>query len=42
MLFTGLEFNDCLSASDRRELEADQLCNRCSWGIPHKHGLDKI
>ena len=25
MLFTGLEFDDCLSASDRRELKADQL-----------------
>jgi hypothetical protein len=25
MLFTDLEFDDCLSASDRRELKADQL-----------------
>jgi len=29
MLFTGLEFNDCLSTSDRRELKADQLSDRC-------------
>ena len=42
MLFTGLEFNDCLSASDRRELKADQLRYRRQWGIPLKHGLDKI
>ena len=28
MLFTGLQFNDCLPASDRRELKADQLSYR--------------
>ncbi len=28
MLFTGLEFNDCLSVSDRRELKADQVSDR--------------
>ena len=28
MLFTGLEFNDCPSASDRRELKADQVSDR--------------
>ncbi len=28
MLFTGLEFNGCLSASDRRKFKADQLSYR--------------
>jgi hypothetical protein len=41
MLFTGLEFNDWLSASDRRKLKTDQKRYRW-WGIPLKHGLDKL